>query len=196
VLGVPQSGPAVRMGKEMNPWELSKQSPATETIGSGPTGNLYRFEVQVDANSTKKFSMMEFHTHPYKTPLDKMSAADLAEVIQGCHDNPDVVAKLQPILNAKKKVAELEAQMKEQQRGIDEANQEEARLRQNIATLKGTTEEKPLTKRYTDSMLAQEDKLSALQGKRDAARQEKESTQKALAEQIQGLKTDIPIPAA
>jgi len=196
VLGVPQSEFAMRLGKSMGPWELSKTTPAVETIGAGPKGLHYRFEVQVEANSTKTFTMQEFHTHPTKTPLEKMSADDLAKVIRDSHDNADVVAQLQPIVVAKKKIVELDAQMKEQQRAIDEANAEEARLRQNIVALKGSAEEKPMTKRYTDEMLAEEDKLAAIKTKRDAARDERATTQKTLAEQIQGLKLDMPIPVA
>ena len=196
VLGVPQSGPATRAGKQMNPWNLSKTTPATETIGVGETGLLYRFEVQVEPNSTKTFTMQEFHTHPFHHKLAEMSAEELAGVMKASQGSADVVSQLQPILEAKKKIADLDAQMKEQLRAINDANAEEARLRQNISALKSTAEEKALTKRYTDAMLAQEDKLSIVQGKRDAARQQKVTAQKELADQIQSLKADMQVPAA
>ncbi len=117
-------------------------------------------------------------------------------MIRGTHDDADVVAKLQPILDAKKKLVDLDAQMKDQQRAIGEVNAEEARLRQNIAALKGSAEEKPLSKRYVEAMAAQEDKLTALNSQREAARQARDSTQKTLTEQIRSLQTDLPIPKA
>ena len=190
VLGVRQSDNVPQMG----PWDLD--TPAMETIGSEPTGKLYRFEVEVAPHSTQVFKVMESHYHPVKTPIEQLTIENIAGIIHESGNNPDVIAKLQPIADAKKKIADLDAQMKEQQKGIDEVNAEESRLRQNIATLKGSSEEKALSKRYADEMLAQEDKLSALQTQREQARQQKATTQKTLNDQIHALQTDIVFPNA
>jgi len=190
VLGVPQSDPIPRMG----PWELSPETPAAEVVGE-PRGKHYRFEVKVEANATATLKVIEEHAHPTHYTLAEMKPEEIDGVIRDSHDNADVRAKLKPIADAKRKIAELDAQMKEQQKAIDDVNKEEARLRQNIATLKGTTEEQALTKRYAAAMLAQEDKLAGLQTQREAAEQQKSATQKAMAAQIKGLQAAIKIPA-
>jgi hypothetical protein len=176
------------------PWELD--TPAEETIGSEPTGKLYRFAVQVAPRSTQGFTVMESKSHPVKTPVDQLSIENIGGIIHESGNNSQVIAMLQPIADAKKKLADLETQMKEQQKGIDEVNTEEARLRQNMGLLKGGSEEKPLAKRYADEMLAQEDKLAVLRRQREQAQQEKSATRKALDDQIHALQADIVFPHA
>jgi hypothetical protein len=178
----------------MGPWDLD--TPAIETIGNEPAGKLYRFAVEVAPHSTQVFKVMESHYHPVTTPIEKLTVENIGGIIHESGNNPDVIAMLQPIADAKKRIADLDAQMQEQQKGIDEVNAEETRLRQNIATLKGSSEEKPLAKHYADAMLAQEDKLSALQAQREQTRQQKASTQKTLSDKIHALQTDIVFPNA
>jgi hypothetical protein len=138
----------------------------------------------------------ESHSHPVRTPIDQLSVDNIGGIIHESGSNPRVIAMLQPIADAKKKLADLDAQMKEQQKGIDEVNVEEARLRQNMGLLKGGSEEKPLAKRYADEMLAQEDKLAALRTQREQAQQQKAATRKALDDQIHVLQADIVFPSA
>jgi hypothetical protein len=179
VLGVRQSDTAAQMG----PWEL--ETPADEIIGNEPTGKLYRFAVEVAPHSTQVFQVMESHSHPVKTPLEQLSVDNFGGIIHESNNDPKVIAMLQPLADAKKKLAELDAQMKEQQKGIDEVNTEEARLRQNMA------EEKPLAKRYADEMLAQEDRLATLRAQREQAQEQKANMQKALGDQMRALDADI-----
>jgi len=150
----------------------------------------------VAPHSTQVFKVMESHSHPVKTPLEQLTVENIAGVIHESGNNAEVIAELQPIAEAKKTTADLDAQMQEQQKAIDEVNAEEARLRQNIATLKGSSEERPLAKRYADAMLAEEDKLAALEAQREQARQQRAGTKNLLSDRIHKLKTDIVFPNA
>jgi hypothetical protein len=174
------------------PWELD--TPPMETLGSEPTSKLYRFAVQVEPHSTQVFKVREGKTHPIRTPIEQLTIENIGGIIHESNNNPQVIAQLQPIADAKKRLADLDAQIRDRQKEIDEVNAEEARLRQNIATLKGTTEEKPLAKHYADAMLEQENKLSDLRRQQEADRQLRQSTQKLLTNQIQTLDTDLKFP--
>jgi hypothetical protein len=134
--------------------------------------------------------------HPIRTPIEQLSIDNIGGIIHESNNSPEVITRLQPIADAKKKLADLDAQIRDRQKAIDDVNAEEARLRQNISALKGTTEEKPLAKHYGDAMLIQEEKLTTLRNQQDTDRQQRATTQKFLNDQIQSLNADLKFPVA
>jgi hypothetical protein len=170
--------------------QLSPETPAAEV-----TDNLDRFLVAAPANATTKFHVLESHAHPDHYDLAKVKVDELEAIVKESKGNADVVAALQPLIDAKRKLAEFDKKMKEEDKTMNEIAAEEGRIRQNIAVLKGTAEEQALAKRYTDEMNAQEDKLAAVRGERDAVKQQRGVVEKGLEEGIGRMKTDVVLGA-
>jgi len=158
------------------------------------TEKLDRFQVEVAANSTAHLKVLESHANPRHYELAKMNVADWQDVIKSSRNDPGTVAKLQPIIDAKRKLALLDTQMKANQASINDVSVEENRLRQNIASLDGNNAERSLSKRYGKEMSAQEDKLAALRSQKDSLDQQKVATEKDLTDRVQSLQLNIDIP--
>jgi len=168
---------------------LADNTPAVER-----TEKLDRFQVEVAANSTAHLKVLESHANPRHYELAKMNEAEWQDVIKSSRNNPAVVAKIQPIIDAKRKLAALDIQIKANQASINDVSVEENRLRQNIASLNGNNAERSLSKRYGKEMSAQEDKLATLHSQKDSLNQQKDATGKDLSDMIQSLQLNVDIP--
>ena len=69
---------------------------------------------------------------------------------------------LQKISAQKAVVSKLEQEMEDRQKDIDRIVEDQARLRENMKALKGSSEEKALLQRYTKQLDRQETQLEAL----------------------------------
>jgi hypothetical protein len=172
-------------------WQLAPGTPEPAEV----TDTLYRFEVPVAANSTATFKLVETHSHPVHYDLATMDDNDLRDVIKAMAADPDTVAKLQPVLDAKLRTAALNKQLKANKKQMDEVAVEERRIRDNMASLKGTAGEQELSKRYAQEMNQQEDKLAALQKDRDALTAQHDATAKQIDDMVSSLQLDSKLPA-
>jgi hypothetical protein len=172
-------------------WDLAPGMPAPAEV----TDKIYRFEVPVAANSTATFKLVETHSHPDHFELATMDTDDLRDVIHAMSADPDTVAKLQPVLDAKLRTADLNKQLKANKKQMDEVALEERRIRDNMASLKGTAGEQDLSKRYAQEMNQQEDKLAALQKDRDALTAQHDATAKQIDDMVGSLQLDSKLPA-
>jgi hypothetical protein len=172
-------------------WKLQSEPPAVEKFS-----DTYRFLVQVDPNSSKVLPFIESHAHPNRYQLASMKIDELQLILKQAKDDPDLVAALEPILAARQKIADLDKDLKETQRQMAEIAAEESRIRQNISTLKGTAEEKPLAKRYTADILTQENKLAAVTGQRESDRRQRAAAEDLIAAQSKVISANITIPTS
>ena len=94
------------------------------------------------------------------------------------------------VLDQKKQVTTLEAQLKSRQQEVDAITKDQARLRENMKALKGSSEEKALLQRYTRQLGSQEDRLNTL-GKEISDLQEKRTReQEKLDRMVQEITLD------
>jgi hypothetical protein len=173
-------------------WDLSPDTPAPADV----TDKVYRFEVQVPANGTSTFKLVETHSHPVNYELARMDTEDLRDVIKEMAGDPETVAKLQPILDAKRRIAAVDRQLKADKRSMDDVAVEERRIRENMVSLKGSAGEQALAKRYADEMNAEEDKLAALQKDRDALKAQHDEAEKQIDQIVSGLQIESRISRA
>ena len=75
---------------------------------------------------------------------------------------PDMAQALQKIAAQKAVVSKLEQEMEDRQKDIDRIVADQARLRENMKALKGSSEEKALIQRYTSQLDQQETQLDSL----------------------------------
>ena len=94
------------------------------------------------------------------------------------------------VLDQKNQVTTLEAQLKSRQQEVDAITKDQARLRENMKALKGSSEEMALLQRYTRQLDSQEDRLNTL-GKEISDLQEKRTReQEKLDRMVQEITLD------
>ena len=173
-------------------WELAPETPpATEVLA-----NSYRFEVEVGPSSTTQFKLVETHSHPQHYEIATMREDELQGIIKEANGDPDALAKLQPLLDTKHQLHELDKQLKAAQSEMDSVKLEEKRIRENMASLKGNNGEQSLTKRYADEMNEQEDKMESLHKQKDALLQQQGAIQKQLADKVATLQGSTTLRSA
>jgi hypothetical protein len=172
-------------------WNLAPGMPEPAEV----TDKLYRFEVPVAANASATFKLVETHSHPVHYELATMDADDLRDVIKAMVADADTVSKLQPVLDAKVHAAGLTKLLKANKKKMDDVAAEERRIRENMASLKGTAGEQELSKRYAQEMNEQEDKLAGLQKDRDGLTAQHEAAVQQIDAMVGALQFDSKLPA-
>ncbi len=153
----PEARTVVLEAARLRDWTLDTDTKPTET-----TPDTYRFRLEVQPHAAAHLSVKQSHVFDQSFRLADTSEDQLVAYLQGNGADPQFLRELQPIFAAKRKVAELDAQINAlgaKERSIGE---DQKRLRENLAALKGSAEERTLVRRYTAELNTQEDALNDL----------------------------------
>jgi hypothetical protein len=142
-------------------WKLAEGAKPEET-----TASFLRFRVGVGPGKTETLQMEEFHPDEATYELTDLEDGQVKEITALIADNritPALQKALRAILDQKNLADSFEGQIKTRQAEIDAISKDQARVRENMKALKGTSEERELLQRYTRQLNSQEDRLSSLQ---------------------------------
>jgi hypothetical protein len=142
-------------------WKLAEGAKPEET-----TASFLRFRVGVGPGKTETLQMEEFHPDEATYELTDLEDGQVKEITALIADNritPALQKALRAILDQKNLADSFEGQIKTRQAEIDAISKDQARVRENMKALKGTSEERELLQRYTRQLNSQEDRLSTLQ---------------------------------
>jgi hypothetical protein len=142
----------------------------------------YRFKLEVAPRATASLPVEEVRVLYSNFQLANVDDAQIAVFSRNGSITPDMAQALQKIAAQKAIVSKLEQDMDDRQKDIDRIVADQARLRENMKALKGSSEEKALTQRYTSQLDQQETQLDTLrrtiqstEAQRDKANEELES---------------------
>lgn len=137
---------------------LAKGSKEPEERAPG----VYRFKLDVPAKSTVSLPVEEVRVLQSNFQLADLDDAQIAVFSKDGSITPDMAQALQKIAAQKAIVSKLEQDMEDRQKDIDRIVADQARLRENMKALKGSSEEKALLQRYTGELDQQETQLDSL----------------------------------
>jgi len=100
---------------------------------------------------------------------------------------------LRGVINQKNVVAEFDGQIKAQQKSIDQIFADQARLRENVKSLKGSSEERALLQRYTKQLDDEETQLDSLRKKKQDLEAQQQLADVLLRSMIQQLQMDVTL---
>jgi hypothetical protein len=166
-------------------WDLNSDLKPDEM-----TPAAYRFRVATAPKETVRLRIGERHTLDQYFRLVDSSDQQLTVFLQNAKVGPRVLQELEPVLAAKRSVAALDRQMREKQNAINQLVDDQKRLRDNLAALKGRAEERALAKRYTAELNTQEDQLAALRRDLTALQQQQQTADADLSHKIESLTLD------
>jgi hypothetical protein len=155
---------------------------------STPTVNRYTTLVQPNASAT--ITLHETWKHDQNWRLLETDDAQFNIILHNAAPSPRLIAQLQPIIDAKHVVANLDRNLRDKQTQIDTLVKDQQRLRDNLSVLKGTPEERTLATRYTNELNTQEDQLAALNKDLTTLKEQRAAAQLTLESKIQSLNLD------
>ena len=123
---------------------------------------VYRFQIDVAAKATASLPVEEVRVLQSNFQLADLNDEQIAVFSKNGAITPDMAQALQKIAEQKAVVSKLEQDMEDRQKDIDRIVADQARLRENMKALRGSSEEKSLLQRYTGELDQQETQLDSL----------------------------------
>jgi hypothetical protein len=123
---------------------------------------VYRFKLDIAAKATASLPVEEVRFLQSSFQLTSLDDAQIAVFSKNGSITPKMTEVLQTIAAQKAVVSKLEEEMEDRQKDIDRIVADQARLRENMKALKGSSEEKALLQRYTGELDQQETQLDSL----------------------------------
>lgn len=171
-------------------WELDSNPKPEET-----TSQAYRFRVVAQPNESVRLHVGQRHTLFTRYALLNTDARQLTLLLQTEGNAPSLRSALQPVLEAKRRLADFDTQLAAQREESTRITGDQARLRQNLGALKGSAEERALVKRYTAELNAQEDRLAALRESTAKLQAQRDTAQADLNTRVEALNLTFDMPA-
>ena len=157
------------------------------------TPTAYRFRVETKASETARLHIGERHTISQFYQLVNTSDDQLILILRNANASPAMLAQLEPVFAAKRTLSDLDQQIAARLTDLNALTTDQKRLRDNLAALKGSAEERTLAKRYTAELNTQEDQLAALNHDLTTLRQQRAAAQQDLDSKIEALNLDEAI---
>lgn len=162
-------------------WKLADNLKPEESSAS-----FHRFKVIVDGKSSARLVVEEHHPEIAELALTNLTSDGVAVLAQQQRVTPAMQEAFKRVLDQKTAIANLDAQLKARQQEVESIGTDQARIRENMKALKGSSEERALVERYTRQLNDQEDRLAALRteiaGLKERRRQAGERLDQILSE--------------
>jgi hypothetical protein len=126
------------------------------------SNSYYRFRVKVAPGTTEKLEVAEYYPQENTYALSTISNDVILMVLKTQAIQPEVEAALRKLLAKKDQIAAVQRELQERHDEVNRIGTEQARIRENMKSLKGSAEEKALVQRYVTSLNQQEDRLAKL----------------------------------
>jgi hypothetical protein len=153
----------------------------------------YRFKLDVSPKATASLPVEEVRVLQGNFQLADLDDTQIAVFSKNGSITPDVAEALQKIAAQKAVVSKLEEEMENRQKDIDRIVADQVRLRENMKALKGSSEEKALTQRYTSQLDQQETQLDSLRKTIQSTEAERDKANDELGNMIANLQLEATI---
>lgn len=157
------------------------------------TASAYRFRLLVGSGKTVPLHVAQRRVLDTRYELANLSEEQLLLVLRQDGNPPHVLQALQPVLRAKRHLADIDTQIAQQHARVGEISNDQSRLRSNLQALKGSAEERALAKRYTEELNTQEDQLLKLRTDLESLQQQQAAARDALAALLESLQLDVAV---
>ncbi len=174
------------------PTAAENEQPANPVKPDETTPTLYRFRITVPAGQTLHFKVAESHAYPRTVQVgnvnDQQVKLLLQEMGEKPEDNPNFLRQIQPILDAQRKIADLNSQKRSIDTDLKNLHSEEERQRANITALKDA--DKQAQQRFVNDLSHTEDQIAQKQKDQLALDTQVQAAQKSLADLVQQIQFD------
>jgi hypothetical protein len=126
------------------------------------TETLHRFMVTADAKKTIKLKIQEFHPNSTQYALSTFTPDQINVWLSRKDRSPELETSLRPIYLKKTELSSIDSSISQAEEDLERIGNDQARVRQNLQSLKGSAEERSLVERYVKQLNLQEDEVQKL----------------------------------
>ena len=170
-------------------WNLSSDTPKPEET----TATDHRFRLTLGAKATTTLVVTESSAIESRYALTNIDDGQIQVFLQQKSINPEVEAAFRKIVEQKNLIANLDAQLAAIESQQEKIFDDQQRIRENLKSLKGSSEERALTQRYTQQLEDQETQLQKLQTQTTDLQSQRDKAQEALDAMIENLDLDATL---
>lgn len=160
-------------------WNLVEPKEADEK-----TADLYRFDVEVKAGETAKFTVLEERPISDTVALVQASVDQIDMLISDVEISDKMKDALQKIKGLQGRIADLQDQIDDRKERLEEINSEQERIRQNMAEL---SHDSDLYQTYVKKLTDQEKEFETLQGEINGLEKQLRDVRSELRDYVDGL---------
>jgi chromosome segregation ATPase len=173
-------------------WQLMAGGPSPAESSTA----AHRFQIPVAPSATATLVVAAYRPAQSSIRIISLNDEQLQVYIrQGAIDAKTREA-LEAIVVAKRALAQIEEQAVANQSESERIDKDQQRLRENMKSLKGSSEEKQLVERYVRQLNDQEDRLATLRTERSTLDGKRDERTRALVTQIDALSVEPGTVAA
>jgi hypothetical protein len=177
----------------VNGWKLDSE---TNPSSSDPkpvetTPTVYRYRTEVAPGGTARLHIGANRSGTTTYYLTSTNDNQLTFILNQTNHNPTLVAALQPILDARRKVADAQTAVNQTNQRINSLRSDEDRQRSNITAL--ASSEKSSKQRFVDDLNRTEDQLKAAQTELATRTSTLEAAQSDLANRIESFQINTTL---
>lgn len=126
------------------------------------SNSFHRFRVKVAPASSEKLVVAEYYPQESTYALTNLDDSTIGFILRTNGIQPDIESALRKLLAKKDEIAAIQRQLEGRRNEIQRISTEQARIRENMKSLKGSPEEKALVQRYVNGLNQQENRHDAL----------------------------------
>jgi hypothetical protein len=147
----------------------------------------HRFRVTVEPRTTATFTVEE--TRPLETQVEVSSVTDeqLTLLVREKALSPALEAALREVMTRKAAIGRLSDQINLREEEVERIGADQQRVRENMRSLKGSSEERQLIQRYVKQLDEQETRIEAVRREITSLTAERAKAQTALEAFIEGI---------
>jgi chromosome segregation ATPase len=152
---------------------------------------LHRFRVPIPAKTTATFTVEEVRPMQAQYQINSITDDQIALLVREKMITPAVEASLKQVLTRKAELARLSNEMAARQTEIDQIARDQDRVRENMRTLKGSSEERQLLQRYVKQLDDQENRIAVLRRELQTLTADRQKAQEELNKFIEGMGGEV-----
>ena len=152
------------------------------------TPTLYRFRVTAAAGETARLRVSEHHKSTVTYRLTNFDDNQLTFILNQTNNSEKIKQALEPILDARRHVAEMQAALDKVNAHLDSLRSDEERQRANVTALANA--DKASRERFVHDLNATEDQIAGAQKDLTAAQAALQAAKDDLANKIESLQID------
>jgi hypothetical protein len=173
-------------------WKLVDGKPAPDETST----TAWRFLVPVAPKASATLTVVAYRPVQSTMSLSSLDDDQIALYVKNTGLDDASRRALAAILDRKRKIADLNAALEARNNEAQSITDDQERIRKNMQSLKGSSEEKQLVQRYVTQLNDQEDRLKVLADEQKALERQVAEAATALEQQIQSLTVGSDASAA